>query len=99
MNWLLDRRDRSVASSAQRVVQDMHKDLEYHKTRVGELERTVVQLQEIATKSLQEELFRLEMRRKEILLELEETDNAILDRRNKLEHSRMINPMKMQAIG
>ena len=89
MNWLLDRRDRSVASSAQRVVQDMHKDLEYHKTRVGELERTVVQLQEIATKSLQEEIFRLEMRRKEILLELEETDNAILDRRNKLEHSRM----------
>ena len=74
MNWLLDRRDRSVASSAQRVVQDMHKDLEYHKTRVGELERTVVQLQEIATKSLQEELFRLEMRGKEILLELEETD-------------------------
>ena len=88
MNWLIDRRDKSVGSSASRVVEDMHKDLEYHKSRCGELENIVVQLQEIATKSLEDELFRLEMRRKEILLELEETDNAILDRRNKLEDSR-----------
>ena len=34
--------------------------------------------------SLKDELFRLEMRRKELLLELEETDDAILDRREKL---------------
>ena len=89
MDWLIDRRGKSVASSAQRVVQDMHKDLESHKTRVAELEQTVIQLQAVATQSLENELFRLEMKRKELLLELEETDSAILDRRRKLETCKM----------
>lgn len=84
MDWLIDRRGKSVASSAQRVVKDLHKDLDDQRSRVRELERALVQLQEVATMSLKDELFRLEMRRKELLLELEETDDAILDRREKL---------------
>ena len=64
----------------------MHKDLEYHK-REGELERTVVQPQEIA-KEPAGGVFLLGNAAQRDLLELEETDNAT-DRRNKLEHSRM----------
>lgn len=83
MDFLLPNR-KSIAASAQRVVADMHRDLEEHKTRVAELEDIVERLQVVATESLQNELFRLEMRRKELLLDLERTDSAILDRRARL---------------
>ena len=101
MDWFIDRRGKSVASSAKRVVEDLHKDLDTQRTRVKELERACVQLQEVATKSLKEELFRLEMKRKELLLELEETDDAILDRREKLRSTEnsMKRVMESEAIG
>lgn len=87
MDFLLPNR-KSIAASAQRVVADMHRDLEKHKTKVVELEDMVERLQLVATESLENELFRLEMRRKELLLELERTDSAILDRRARLETAR-----------
>lgn len=93
MDWLIDRRGKSVAATSQKVVKDLHKDLDSQRSRVKELERTCVQLQEVATKSLKDELFRLEMKRKELLLELEETDDAILDRREKLRNTE--NNMKL----
>ena len=81
MDWLFDSRSKSVASSAKRVVADLHGELEAKTKRIVELERVVKQLQILSTGSLENELFRLELRRKELLSELDSVDAAIRDRR------------------
>lgn len=88
MEWLIDKRSKSVASSAQRVVADMHRDLDLQKKKVADLEELVSNLTELCTDSLESEIFRLELRRKELLLELERTDTAIQDRQHRLENAR-----------
>ena len=88
MEWLIDKRSKSVASSAQRVVADMHRDLDLQKKKVTDLESLVGNLTALCTESLESEIFRLEMRRKELRLELERTDTAIQDRQARLEAAR-----------
>ena len=85
MDWLFDSRSKSVASSAKRVVADLHGELEAKTKRIVELERVVKQLQILSTGSLENELFRLELRRKELLSELDSVDAAIRDRRFRLD--------------
>jgi hypothetical protein len=81
----LDKRAKSVATSAQRVVADMHRDLDLQRKKVTELESLVGRLTDLCTESLENEIFRLELKRKELLLELQTTDEAILDRQRRLE--------------
>ena len=88
MEWLIDNRSKSVASSAQRVVADMHRDLDLQKKKVTDLESLVSNLTALCTESLENEIFRLELRRKELHLELERTDTAIQDRQTRLENAR-----------
>jgi len=85
MEWLLDKRAKSVATSAQRVVADMHRDLDLQRKKVVELEQLVGSLTDLCTESLENEIFRLELKRKELLLELQTTDEAISDRQRRLE--------------
>ena len=85
MDWLFDSRSKSVASSAKRIVADLHGELEAKTMRIAELERAVKQLQVLSTGSLENELFRLELRRKELLSELDSVDAAIVDRRFRLD--------------
>ncbi len=85
MQWLLDKRAKSVAVSAQRVVADMHRDLDLQRKKVSELEALVAGLTDLCTESLENEIFRLELKRKELLLELQSTDEAIHDRQRRLE--------------
>ena len=88
MDWLFDVSGKSVASNAQRIVADMHLHLERQTTRVRELENIVTHLQHFCTDSLSSEIKRLELRKKELQQELEQTDAAILERKAKLEYSR-----------
>lgn len=88
MDWLFDKRGKSVANSAKRVVADMHEELEKKRLKINELESLVAHLQMVATGSLENELFRLELKRKELIGELESTDAAIIDRRYRLEVAR-----------
>jgi hypothetical protein len=85
MNWLIDRRQKSIAVSAQRVTQTLHQDLQAQKAKNADLEGIVAKLQSLATRGLQDEILRLELRRKELLLQLEETDDALQDRKFELE--------------
>jgi hypothetical protein len=84
MNWLIDRRQKSIAVSAQRVTQTLHQDLEAQKKANADLEAMVTQLQRVATRSLEDEILRLELRRKELLLQLEETDDALQERKSEI---------------
>ena len=88
MEWLLDKRAKSVGTTAQRVVADMHRDLDLQRKKVTELEALTSHLSTLCTSSLENEIFRLELRRKELLLDLQNTDSAILDRQSKLESAK-----------
>ena len=81
----LDPKRKSIAAQSQRVVSALHADVEKYKTRNKQLEHIVDKLQIVATESLENELFRLEMRKKELLLELERTDSAIIDRKARID--------------
>ena len=49
MEWLFDRRGKSVAQSAQRVVADMHRHLEKQNKKVKELESVITQFNKLFT--------------------------------------------------
>ena len=77
-----------MAHSAKKIVAQLHSDIETKNKRISDLERLVGQLQQVSTGSLENELFRLELRRKELAAELEGVDTAIVDRRSRLEVAR-----------
>ena len=85
MEWFLERRNKSVARNAQLAVKNMHSILEKQNLRVRELEGCVVGLQHLATDSLELEIHRLELRRKDLLLELDTTEAALQERKKRLE--------------
>eukprot|EP00596_Hydrurales_sp_CCMP1899_P000996 CAMPEP_0119033604 /NCGR_PEP_ID=MMETSP1177-20130426/657_1 /TAXON_ID=2985 /ORGANISM="Ochromonas sp, Strain CCMP1899" /LENGTH=293 /DNA_ID=CAMNT_0006990475 /DNA_START=152 /DNA_END=1030 /DNA_ORIENTATION=+ len=88
MEWLFDRRGKSVAQSAQRVVADMHRHLEKQNKKVSELESVITQFNKLFTDSLENDLSRLELRRKELAAEMLTVDTAIAERRNRLQNVR-----------
>ena len=88
MDWLWEGRSKSVANSAKQIVAQLHRDVESKNKRITDLERLVVHLQQVSTGSLENELFRLELRRKELAAELEGVDAAIVDRRCRLDVAR-----------
>jgi chromosome segregation ATPase len=85
MEWMFDRRGKSVAQSAQRVVADMHRHLEQQSKKVQELESIIAEFNKLFTDSLEDDLLRLEERKKELQEELESVDSAIHERRSRLE--------------
>ena len=88
MEWFFDKRGKSVAQSAQRVVADMHKHLEKQNKKVRELESVITQFNKLFTDSLEQDLSRLELRKKELAKEIDAIDVQIADRRNRLQNMR-----------
>lgn len=85
MDWLFERREKSLAHSAQRVVADMHKHLEEEKKKSKNLEKLVLRFQSLCTDSLENELLRLETRRSDLMSELESVEQQLKERRAMLE--------------
>ena len=77
-----------MAQSAQRVVADMHKHLEKQNKKVRELESVITQFNKLFTDSLESDLSRLEVRKKELFKEIEAIDIQITDRRSRLQNMR-----------
>lgn len=88
MEWLFDRRGKSVAQSAQRVVADMHRHLEKQNKKVKELESVITQFNKLFTDSLENDVSRLESRKKELAAEMLTVDAAIAERKNRLQNVR-----------
>ena len=88
MEWLFDRRGKSVAQSAQRVVADMHRHLEKQNKKVKELESVITQFNKLFTDSLENDLGRLEKRKRELADEMLAVDAAIIERKNRLQSVR-----------
>jgi hypothetical protein len=65
-------------------VSDMHKSLDRQNKKVAELESMVVKYQTLCTSSLEQDIDRLEKRKRELVAELEQTDLAILERQQQL---------------
>lgn len=112
MEWLFDRRGKSVAQSAQRVVADMHRHIEKQNKKVKELESVITQFNKLFTDSLENDLSRLESRKGELTAELIAVDIAIVERRNRLQSVRdeikqilakneadLLNSRAMSALG
>lgn len=112
MEWLFDRRGKSVAQSAQRVVADMHRHIEKQNKKVKELESVITQFNRLFTDSLENDLSRLESRKGELAAEMIAVDIAIAERRNRLQSVRdeikqilakneadLLNSRAMSALG
>lgn len=84
MEWFLDRRDKSLAASAQRVVADMHRHIEEQNEKMRQLQGTMSKFESICTESLEKELERLAERKSQLIKELEETDESILQKEEEL---------------
>ena len=84
MDWFFDRKGKSIANSAQRVVKDMHKELELQTNKIKELEKTIFKFKNMCTASLERDITRLENRKQELILELEQTDDAIVAAQERL---------------
>jgi hypothetical protein len=102
MEWLFQRKN-SIADAAQRVVSDMHYELDKQNRKVKDLERTIFKFKNMCTESLERDITRLENRKKELISELESTDNAILDAQERLrltkeEVASVIQPYNSQKI-
>ena len=68
------------------VVADMHHHLDFEKQRSKELEDMVSRLQLLCTTGLEQDIERLERRKRELVVELQLTDEAILERQQQLKH-------------
>jgi chromosome segregation ATPase len=88
MEWFFDSKGKSVASSAQKVVSDMHRHIEKQNEKIRELEQAIFKCQHICTDSLEKDIIRLEQRKRDLIAELEATDEAILDRQERLQAAR-----------
>jgi predicted RNase H-like nuclease (RuvC/YqgF family) len=84
MEWFFDRKGKSIAHSAQRVVADMHIELDKQNKKIKELERTIFKFKNMCTESLERDISRLEARKKELISELAATDDAILAAQDRL---------------
>ena len=78
MDWLFETKGKSVTESAQKVVADMHKELDKQNKKITELEKTIFKFKNMCTESLERDIARLEQRKKDLIAELEATDDAIL---------------------
>ena len=77
MSWLLDPGGKSVAHRAQKVVNDMHLQLERQNRHIQDLEQIVATLQKMCTDPIEIEIKRLEHRKIELQRELEHTEELI----------------------
>jgi flagellar biosynthesis/type III secretory pathway chaperone len=78
MDWFFDRRNKSIATSAQKVVSDLHTELDKQATTIKELERVIFKFKNMCTDSIERDINRLEGRKRELISELESTDEQIL---------------------
>jgi hypothetical protein len=88
MDWIFEKQDKSLATNAKRIVADMHKHLDREKQRNKELEVMILRFQHLCTESLESELRRLDLRKSDILAELETIDRQILEKRTILDRTR-----------
>lgn len=77
MDWLFEKRNKSVASNAQRVVADMHRHLELQTRKAREMEDIMLRFRELNVASLEKEVVRLQRKRRELGEELADTDRAL----------------------
>ena len=95
MEWLtnsvnaMERSSRTVASNANKVVQRMQKIMNEQEKRIQELEGSIGIYHTLCLDSLQAEINRLEIRKKDLLLELETTEETLNNRRRTMEHSKI----------
>lgn len=88
MDWIFEKHDKSLANNAKRIVADMHMHLDREKQRNKELETMILRFQHICTESLENELRRLDLRKSELLTEVETIDRQILEKRIILDRTR-----------
>ncbi len=74
MEWFYKQRNKSVADNAKVVVKNMHQQLETVNKKCEGLEKLIVELKLLTTDSLEHEINRLEMRKRELMLELDTID-------------------------
>ena len=95
MEWLtnsvksMERSSRTVASNANKVVQRMQNIMNDQDKRIKELESSIGVYHTLCLDSLQSEINRLELRKKDLLLELETTDEALIYRKRMMENSKI----------
>lgn len=77
MSWLLDPGGKSVANRAQKVVADMHSQIEKQNRHIQDLEQIVLSLECMCTGPIELEIMRLEKRKEQLQNELEATDELI----------------------
>jgi hypothetical protein len=88
MDWLLGKREKSVARNAQLAVKNMHMYMDKQGAKIRELEGLVVGMQQLCTESLESEIHRLETKKLDLVRELEATNLAITEKVQKLEETK-----------
>lgn len=88
MDWLLGKREKSVARNAQLAVKNMHMYMDKQGTKIRELEGLVIGMQQLCTESLESEIHRLETKKLDLIKELEATNSAITEKVQKLEETK-----------
>ena len=98
MDWLLGKREKSVARNAQLAVKNMHSLMEKQSSKIRELEGLVIGLQHLSTESLENEINRLENKKIELTQELEKVDKSLSDKKLKLEETKSLVKNVMKNI-
>lgn len=81
MNWLFDNNGKSVASNAQRIVADMHQHLNKQNKKIIIMESVIQDFASLCAETLENDIKRLENRRKVLLNELALVDASISERK------------------
>lgn len=79
MEWFFEKRNKSVATNAQRIVADMHRHLDQQTKKAKEFEEIMLKFKELNIVSLEKEIQRLQKRKKDLAQELAEVDTALID--------------------
>lgn len=66
---------------------DMHFEIDKQNFKIRELEKTIFKFKNMCTDSLERDIVRLENRKKELIAELEATDDAILAAQERLRNT------------
>jgi hypothetical protein len=85
MDWFFEKRGKSVASNAQRIVADMHRHLDTQTKKAAEIEAILTKFKELNVHSLEKEITRLHKRKADLVSELDEVDKAIIDATSSLQ--------------
>jgi hypothetical protein len=88
MEWIggvLEKRAKSVTSNAQTAVVNMQNMMNKQSSRIKQLEAALSSSRQICVDSLQTEINRLERHKHELLLDLDTTEFALADRKNRLQ--------------